>query len=85
MLKRSPGRIGASEVQSLDARTSALDSPFGRDMLAALSTRPRSISPKYFYDERGSELFDRICELPEYYPTRCPEPGNRAGSSRRCV
>ena len=70
MLKRSPGRIGASEVQSLDARTSALDSPFGRDMLAALSTRPRSISPKYFYDERGSELFDRICELPEYYPTR---------------
>ena len=32
--------------------------------------RPRSISPKYFYDARGSALFDRICELPEYYPTR---------------
>jgi dimethylhistidine N-methyltransferase len=30
----------------------------------------RSISPKYFYDARGSVLFDRICELPEYYPTR---------------
>jgi dimethylhistidine N-methyltransferase len=45
-------------------------SEFGRDFLAALSTRPRSISPKYFYDVEGSRLFDRICELPEYYPTR---------------
>ena len=43
---------------------------FGRDFVAALSTRPRSISPKYFYDVEGSRLFDRICELPEYYPTR---------------
>jgi L-histidine Nalpha-methyltransferase len=34
-------------------------------------TRPfKEIPPKHFYDERGSELFDRICELPEYYPTR---------------
>jgi dimethylhistidine N-methyltransferase len=45
-------------------------SPFGRDLQAALATRPRSISPKYFYDAEGSRLFDRICELPEYYPTR---------------
>jgi dimethylhistidine N-methyltransferase len=45
-------------------------SPFGRDLLDALSRRPRSISPKYFYDAEGSRLFDRICELPEYYPTR---------------
>ncbi|GAB7535980.1 L-histidine N(alpha)-methyltransferase [Burkholderia sp. 22PA0099] len=44
--------------------------PFGRDLIDALATRPRSISPKYFYDAAGSALFDRICELPEYYPTR---------------
>ncbi|NIF92603.1 L-histidine N(alpha)-methyltransferase [Burkholderia sp. Cy-637] len=44
--------------------------PFLRDLLDALGTRPRSISPKYFYDAAGSALFDRICELPEYYPTR---------------
>ena len=31
----------------------------------------KELPPKYFYDERGSELFDRITELPEYYPTRC--------------
>jgi dimethylhistidine N-methyltransferase len=43
---------------------------FGRDLAAALAARPRSISPKYFYDAEGSRLFDRICELPEYYPTR---------------
>jgi len=48
----------------------AADSAFGRDLLAALAARPRSISPKYFYDAAGSALFDRICELPEYYPTR---------------
>lgn len=43
---------------------------FGRDLLAGLAQVPRSISPKYFYDVAGSALFDRICELPSYYPTR---------------
>ena len=45
-------------------------SDFARDLIAALSTPPHSISPKYFYDAPGSQLFDRICDLPEYYPTR---------------
>jgi dimethylhistidine N-methyltransferase len=45
-------------------------SEFARDLIAALATRPHAISPKYFYDVEGSRLFDRICELPEYYPTR---------------
>lgn len=40
------------------------------EILDGLSTRPRHISPKFFYDECGSRLFDAICELPEYYPTR---------------
>lgn len=35
-----------------------------------LSSRPRHLPPKYFYDERGSQLFDEITRLPEYYPTR---------------
>jgi dimethylhistidine N-methyltransferase len=43
---------------------------FGRDLAQALSQRPHRISPKYFYDAEGSRLFDHICELPEYYPTR---------------
>jgi dimethylhistidine N-methyltransferase len=41
-----------------------------RDVVAALSRKPKSISPKWFYDARGSELFERITDLPEYYPTR---------------
>ena len=56
-----------------DGAAAALPPPesgFEQDLLAALETRPRSISPKYFYDAEGSRLFDRICELPEYYPTR---------------
>ena len=43
---------------------------FASDLLAALGTSPRSIAPKYFYDSEGSRLFDQICDLPEYYPTR---------------
>jgi len=40
------------------------------DVIAGLSAPARSLPPKYFYDARGSQLFDAICELPEYYPTR---------------
>ncbi len=43
---------------------------FRADVISALSQRPRAISPKYFYDETGSKLFDQITELDEYYPTR---------------
>jgi dimethylhistidine N-methyltransferase len=39
-------------------------------VIAGLARRPRSLSPKFFYDARGSELFDEITGLPEYYPTR---------------
>jgi L-histidine N-alpha-methyltransferase len=41
-----------------------------RDIRAGLSTDPKELAPKYFYDERGSQLFEQITELPEYYPTR---------------
>jgi L-histidine Nalpha-methyltransferase len=40
------------------------------DAARGLLVAPRSLPPKYFYDGRGSLLFDRICETPEYYPTR---------------
>ena len=43
---------------------------FHADVIKGLSERPRQIPPKYFYDKRGSELFDLICQQPEYYPTR---------------
>jgi dimethylhistidine N-methyltransferase len=40
------------------------------ELLHGLEARPRAVSPKYFYDARGSGLFDAICRLPEYYLTR---------------
>ncbi|HKV65965.1 MAG TPA: L-histidine N(alpha)-methyltransferase [Rhodanobacteraceae bacterium] len=40
------------------------------DALSGLSRSPKRLPSKYFYDARGSELFERICEQPEYYPTR---------------
>jgi L-histidine N-alpha-methyltransferase len=41
-----------------------------REVRLGLTARPKELAPKYFYDERGSRLFERITELPEYYPTR---------------
>ena len=41
-----------------------------RDVRAGLTATPKALPPKYFYDARGSELFDEITRLPEYYPTR---------------
>ena len=52
------------------AKEGAAATEFGCAMRTMLAQRPRRISPKYFYDAAGSRLFDRICELPEYYPTR---------------
>ena len=49
-----------------DAETAA----FEADVVAGLSATPKRISAKYFYDGTGSQLFERITELPEYYPTR---------------
>ena len=42
----------------------------GRDVMAGLTRPAKELPPKHFYDARGSELFEQITELPEYYPTR---------------
>ncbi|WP_413174463.1 L-histidine N(alpha)-methyltransferase [Anabaena azotica] len=42
----------------------------GKDVIQGLSQTPKTLSPKYFYDDHGSLLFEKICDLPEYYPTR---------------
>ncbi len=42
----------------------------GTDIIQGLTSIPKSLPPKYFYDRLGSELFERICDTPEYYPTR---------------
>lgn len=55
------GRYGA---------TSPIPSPLAEEIIAGLTQPQKVINPKFFYDQRGSELFDQITALPEYYPTR---------------
>jgi dimethylhistidine N-methyltransferase len=67
---------------------------FLHDVLSGLSAPRKSIPPKYLYDARGSALFEAICELPEYYPTRtelamlnaaAPEIASRVGAGAAIV
>jgi L-histidine Nalpha-methyltransferase len=53
------------------APQSAETSAFEADVLGGLRAMPKRVPAKYFYDAAGSQLFERITELPEYYPTRC--------------
>ena len=57
---------GLAKAQPVDEQTSA----FAGDVIGDLSRQPKRLSPKYFYDAAGSELFEQITLLPEYYPTR---------------
>jgi dimethylhistidine N-methyltransferase len=63
-----PFRLNATE------RFSIVEAPIRDDFAEVvrdgLGRRPRRIPPRFFYDARGSELFERICALPEYYVTR---------------
>jgi dimethylhistidine N-methyltransferase len=47
-----------------------VEETLNRDVIKGLSKDKKTLPPRYFYDDRGSELFEQICELPEYYPTR---------------
>jgi dimethylhistidine N-methyltransferase len=53
-------------ARAVDAKESA----FATDVIAGLTHHPKYLSPKYFYDATGSNLFEQITVLPEYYPTR---------------
>lgn len=77
-----------------DCEQSLADPAFRADVLAGLERRPRAIPARWFYDRRGSELFEAITDLPEYYPTRtersiletaCPEVAEIAGAGRAVV
>jgi L-histidine Nalpha-methyltransferase len=70
------------------------DAAFLADVLAGLAQTPKAIPARWFYDRRGSELFEEITALPEYYPTRvetdllarhCGDVGRIAGKGRAVV
>lgn len=66
ILKRE---LQIKHLTSLDS-VSETDETSGKDVIRGLTGTPKTLPAKYFYDARGSELFEQICELPEYYPTR---------------
>jgi dimethylhistidine N-methyltransferase len=68
-LHDQPGSdVDAQPIEILDI--APRNGEFLHETLAGLSRSPKELPCKYFYDERGSALFDAICELPEYYLTR---------------
>ncbi|HEY0412539.1 MAG TPA: L-histidine N(alpha)-methyltransferase [Allosphingosinicella sp.] len=75
-------------------RRAVADPDFRHDVLAGLATRPRAIPARWFYDRRGSELFEAITRLPDYYLTRtetalleahCPEVAALVGDGQAVV
>ena len=56
-------------LQPLETRKDSKKSR-GQDIREGLTQLPKTIPAKYFYDDHGSQLFEQICQLPEYYPTR---------------
>jgi dimethylhistidine N-methyltransferase len=59
----APGRVSVLDLEPVSA-------DFLAEVVAGLSSSPRTLPCKFFYDERGADLFQKICELPEYYITR---------------
>lgn len=59
----TPGRVTVLDLEPVNA-------DFLAEVVFGLSSSPRSLPCKFFYDERGADLFLKICELPEYYITR---------------
>lgn len=62
------GHFSARSVHFVDCNPK--QEVFRAAVLAGLGSRPKTLEPKFFYDETGSRLFEQICGAPEYYPTR---------------
>jgi L-histidine N-alpha-methyltransferase len=71
MASRTPPEPVLETAIRIDSHLGGVDErSLADDVLDGLTRPFKELPPKHFYDARGAELFDRICELPEYYPTR---------------
>ena len=59
-----------SNLQYFKPHATKIEKTFAEEISTNLNTNFKSINPKFFYDKKGSDLFETICSLPEYYPTR---------------
>jgi len=59
-----------SKLQYFKPHASKIEKTFAEEIYSSLNRDSKFITPKFFYDKKGSDLFEKICTLPEYYPTR---------------
>ena len=59
-----------SKLQYFKPHASKIEKTFAEEISSSLNRDSKFIAPKFFYDKKGSDLFEKICTLPEYYPTR---------------
>src|ERR1041384_5419833 len=59
-----------TRLRRVDAGVVRERETFAQDVRSGLTSTPKHLSCRYFYDAAGSDLFERICQLPEYYLTR---------------
>ena len=59
-----------SRLQYFKPHATKIEKTFAEEISSSLNRDSKFINPKFFYDKKGSELFEKICTLPEYYPTR---------------
>ncbi|MCV0400413.1 MAG: L-histidine N(alpha)-methyltransferase [Nitrosopumilus sp.] len=59
-----------SKLQYFKPHASKIEKTFAEEISSSLNNDSKFITPKFFYDKKGSDLFEKICTLPEYYPTR---------------
>jgi len=69
-LQPTPDRGGATLTIDVHIEPDDFDRALRIDASRGLTSNPKELPPKWFYDHRGSQLFDQITRLPEYYPTR---------------
>ncbi|HEX7005904.1 MAG TPA: L-histidine N(alpha)-methyltransferase [Alphaproteobacteria bacterium] len=72
-MNRATAPRRASAVQGFRLTQFDVPSDGAADVIDGLRSTPKTLPSRFFYDDRGSDLFDRICDLPEYYPTRTEE------------
>jgi len=62
--------VVSSKLQYFKPHATKIEKTFAEEISSSLNRDPKFINPKFFYDKKGSDLFEQICSLSEYYPTR---------------
>jgi len=62
--------VVSAKLQYFKPHATKIEKTFAEEISSSLNEDSKFINPKFFYDKKGSDLFEKICSLPEYYPTR---------------